>query len=415
MDRYESNKKLLVKHFEEGSKKESNKKLGVEIEHFVVRRQTLKSVTYYDKQSIRDMLETLSPLYPHRFEKDGHLIGLYNDEYSLSLEPAGQLEISINPQVSIGKIEDAYQNLLKQMKPFLRENNYQLITLGYQPSSKVEELPLIPKKRYEFMDQYFAKVGTGGIHMMRGTASTQVAIDYVDEADFVLKYRVAYILMPLLLLLTDNAPIFKGQMYDGYLLRNYIWEHVDKDRTGMIPGMFDEDFGFAKYADYLMQLPLIFMPFDEVEEYTDNKNITEIKPEQELSEADIEHILSMAFLDVRLKNYIEIRFADSMPFEYVKGYMALIKGVFYNDKLLRRISEEYKVGEAEIQAAKDCLSKDGFEGVVYGQPVDKVLAELLEDAKEGLNTKERAMLRPLEQIVKNKETLAEEYDEKTIS
>ena len=415
MSSYENNKGLLIKHFEEGSKNRENEKIGVEVEHFIVKHHNLKSVSYYGKHGIEEMLEKLSPLYPHRFEKDGRLIGLYNDDYSLSLEPAGQLEISINPQVSIEKTECAYQKLIKQLHPLLRENNYQLITLGYQPSNRVEELSLIPKKRYEFMDRYFAKVGTGGIHMMRGTASTQVAIDYIDEDDFVLKYRVAYVLMPLLSLLTDNSPIFKGQPYDGYLLRNYIWEHVDKERTGMIPGMFDANFGFDKYAEYLMKLPLIFMPTKDVEEYTDNKDITDIKPDQELTEEDIDHILSMTFLDVRLKNYIEIRFADSMPFEYVKGYMALIKGIFYNDKLLRKINTKYEVNEGAIQVAKDSLTKAGFDGEAYGYPVAELLTTLLIDAKEILSLKEQTMLKPFEQIVRNKRTLAEEYDEKTIS
>ena len=412
---YENNKELLIQYFKDGCKREDKQKLGVEVEHFIVKRQSWESISYYGTRGIESMLERLSSLYPHRFEKCGHLIGLYNDDYSLSLEPAGQLEISINPQKDIKTVERMYNKLLKQLKPLLRENNYQLVTLGYQPTSLVENLPLIPKKRYEYMDKYFAITGTGGIHMMRGTASAQVAIDYMNEADFVLKYRVAYILMPLLALLTDNSPIYKGQPYHGHLLRNNIWERVDADRAGMVKGLFDDDFGFDKYAKYLMNLPLIFMPTKDGEIYTAEKTIKDIKSDELMSPEDIDHVLSMTFLDVRLKNYIEIRFADSMEFEYVKGYMALIKGVFYNDELLKKIITEYKAGEADVWQAKDSLSLDGFEGVAYGHKAVELLKDLLTNAKTILNREEREMLSPLEKIVENKKTLAEEYNEKTIS
>ena len=415
MSIYEDNKKLLIQFFENGSKKEGNQKLGVEVEHFIVKRQSLESVSYYGKRGIENMLERLSPLYPHRFEKDGHLIGLYNDDYSLSLEPAGQLEISINPQTDIKTVERIYEKLLKQLRPLLKENNYQLITLGYQPKSAAKDLKLIPKRRYEYMDRYFATTGTGGIHMMRGTASTQVAIDYVNEADFVLKYRVAYILMPLLMLLTDNSPIYKGQQYDGHLLRNNIWERVDNARAGIFKGVFDEDFGFAKYAEYLMNLPLIFMPDKDGETYTGEKCIKDIKPNELMTPEEVDHVLSMTFLDIRLKNYIELRFADSMAFEYVKGYMALIKGIFYNDELLRKIISTYKASEDDIGKAKDSLSVDGFNGEAYGQGAGELLKELLGEAKEILSRGEREMLKPFEEIVENKRTLAEEYNEKTIS
>lgn len=412
---YESNKELLIKYFENGSKKEGKQKLGVEIEHFIVKRQSLESVSYYGKRGIESMLESLSPLYPHRFEQEGHLLGLYNDDYSLSLEPAGQLEISINPQKDIKTVERIYNKLLQQMKPLLRTNNYQLVTLGYQPQSMVSDLKLIPKKRYMYMDQYFATTGTGGIHMMRGTASAQVAIDYIDEADFVLKYRVAYILMPLLALLTDNSPIYKGQQYSGHLLRNNIWERVDDVRVGMIKGIFDKEFGFDKYAEYLMNLPLIFIPTKDGETYTAEKTIKDLRPEELLSPEDIDHVLSMTFLDVRLKNYIEIRFADSMDFEYVKSYMALIKGIFYHEELLQQIIRTYQVSEADIQSAKDSLSEQGFNGMAYGYKAIELLTSLIADAKAILSDDECQMLEPFERIIRNKKTLAEEYNEKTIS
>lgn len=414
MDINEKNRQILIQHFERGSKKNCIEELGVELEHFIVDGKTLESISYYGEKGIEKILEAVAPFYPHRFEKDGHLIGLYNDDYSISLEPAGQLEISINPREGIAPINEIYEEFLQQIQPVLDQYGYQLIAMGYQPKSIVEELALIPKKRYQFMDEYFKTSGTCGIHMMRGTAATQVAIDYNSEADFVLKYRAAYILMPLFELLTDNSPIFKGKPYGKNMLRSYIWDNVDSKRAGIIPGLFSEEFGFATYAEYLMNLPLIFIPDGEESIYTNQKTVKDIWTQSEVTAENVEHILSMTFLDVRLKNYVEIRFADSMPFKYVRGYLALIKGIFYNPEQLDRITSEWGANEVTIEEAKKSLSQDGFDGKAYGYNAAQLLLELVAAAKQQLDEKEQQMLDSFETIIKNKRTLAKEYDENNI-
>ncbi|MGI6011736.1 MAG: glutamate-cysteine ligase family protein [Ruminococcus sp.] len=407
----EENKKLLIQYFENGGKRHCTKKIGVELEHIIVDRNTKKSVSYYGEKGIGALLERLSAHFPWRYEPEGSLLGVYNDDFSISLEPAGQLEVSINPREDISLIYRIYRMFLEQITPILENWGYEMLTLGYHPVSKAEDMALIPKKRYEYMDRYFMETGCCGKNMMRGTAATQVSIDYDSEEDFLLKIRSAYMLMPLFKLLTDNTPVMDGEAYEGCMARTYIWENVDPDRTGIIKGLFDEDFGFEKYAEFLMNLPVIFVENQGRPLYTGDKKTEDIWKEDIFTQEDIEHILSMNFQDVRLKHYLEIRYADSMPINCVLGYAALLKGVFYQKDFLEELVEKLDADEDAILRAQSNLMKAGFDGEAYGYPVDKLLKYVMEGAKNQLCESEQLLLMPLEKLVEQKRTLAGEYFE----
>lgn len=399
------NLEILEQYFRDGCKLNCIQKLGLEIEHFIVHEDTLEAVTYYEEHGIEFLLEELAPAYPRQYREGGRLLGLYNNDYAISLEPAGQLEVSIIPKESLRTIQRIYESFLRQIRPFLARFRYRLVTLGYQPKSRADDLPLIPKKRYEYMDAYFQRTGACGRNMMRGTAATQVSIDYCCEEDFRRKYRGAYLLMPALKLLTDNTPIFEGEPYGRHLARAFIWERVDPARCGMIPGTFDSHFGFRSYAEYLWNLPLIFVPTPEGAVYSGSRKASELYGDRLLTQEDIEHILSMTFLDVRLKHYVEIRGADSMSFEYVMAYLALVKGIFFDSAVLDGLLDRYNIREGDVRAAEKSLADDGFNGSVYGQAASEFAESLLELAETGLEDSERIYLLPFRQNVLHRTTL----------
>ena len=424
----EKNLDILEQHFRDGCKPNCVQRLGVELEHIVLHRKTGLSLTYYEEGGIESLLQELREHFPHSYCVEGRLLGLYNDDYSISLEPAGQLEISIAPRESLDAIRKIYQSFLHLLHPFLESRDCCLATLGYQPISRVDQLPLIPKKRYEFMDHYFQTSGSCGRHMMRGTASTQISIDYCSEEDFRSKYRAACLLMPALKLLTDNCPVFEGQPYKGHLARTYIWNHVDPIRCGILPGLFRPDFGFRSYARYLWQLPPIFRPTARGPIYTGQKTAGELWQDQLLTPEDVDHLLSMTFLDVRLKHYLEIRGADSMPFDYVMAYLALIKGLFFHPPALEEILEKYSSGEQKILSTKreirdtehgisyteqkirdteQELMKKGWAGEIYGQPAIEFLQGLLDLAEEQLEGEEKCCLLPFRTLLWEGKGLAE--------
>ena len=259
------------------------------------------------------------------------------------------------------------------------------------------------------MDTYVRTSGTCGRNMMRGTAATQVSIDYCCEEDFRRKYRGAYLLMPALKLLTDNTPVFEGAPYPDNLARTYIWEHVDPARCGRIPGIFSPDFGFHTYAEYLWNLPLIFLPSPQGAVYTGSRTTAELYGSRALTQEDIEHILSMTFLDVRLKHYVEIRGADSMPFEYVMAYLALIKGLFFDPAVLEQLLAQYPISEEDLGRAERSLQKHGLDGQLYGEPAADFLEKLLELAGKHLEDSEQIYLLPFRRNLFRHTTLKKEY------
>lgn len=409
MNQYEHNLSLLTEYFQNGCKENCSRKLGLEVEHFIVAKETGESVSYYGKHGVAEFLEKLKPCYSHVYYEGEKLLGLYNNEYSLSLEPAAQLEISIAPRREICEIRNIYHSFRRQVDPILNDWGYELVMLGYQLASRIQELPLIPKKRYDYMDAYFKKTGTMGANMMRGTASTQISVDFFSERDFVRKMRAAYILMPMIKFLTDCSPIFEGKPYEKHMVRTRIWQQVDPQRCGIVPGLFQPEFGFASYARFLLQMPLIFVVKNGRSVPVGEQTAAQLWADRDLTEKDIEHLLSMAFPDVRLKRYLEIRGADCMPFPYVMGYLALIKGIFYQEAALDQILLT-KVSEKEILEAERSLMEDGFLGSIYGEKADEYMKNILGIAREFLEYQEKSFLDPLEQMIEEKRSLTDYYE-----
>lgn len=397
----EANKELLIRHFQDGCKLNCVQKLGLEVEHFIVDKNG-HAVSYYGEAGVEAILKELAPHFPHVERHGENLIGFYNNDYSISLEPAAQFEISISPRESIHSIDRIYYHFRQLLDPILAKHGYHFETIGYQPSDCVDDLPLIPKERYEFMDRYFQKVDTRGRNMMRGTASTQVSIDYCSEEDFVQKFRAAYICMPIIKLLTDNAKVFEGAPYEGRLLRTTIWDHVDPARCGIVPGVFDESFGFAAYADYIMQVPLIFRPVDGLPVYTGTANAMELWADKPFTPEDIDHVLSMVFPDVRLKHYVEIRGADSMQAPYVNAYLAFIKGLFFHENSLQKLLSRFDFVDATaIRDTEAALVRQGFDAEIYGVPARTLALELLELSASHLADSERSALYPFCTLAQN--------------
>ncbi|MBE6015555.1 MAG: hypothetical protein E7241_09370 [Lachnospiraceae bacterium] len=389
-------REALNAHYEAGIKPVCNHELGVEIEHFIVEKDTYAAVPYAGKGGVREIICRLAEKYPgyEALGKDDFL-GFEVPDFAISLEPAAQLEISIAKNASIEQLEKIYEEFRRNLDEILEDYGYEALTVGTQPVSRVEDLPLIPKERYRLMNRHFEQTGTGGKQMMRGTSSVQVSVDYYSEEDFRRKMQAAHLFMPILKLLTDNAKDFEGKKIEGYLKRTDIWKRTDPSRCGILPGVFSPEYSFNDYSSFLGEMPLIFTEGEEGDTYTGFKKVSEIYADREPGEAEVRHILSMAFPEVRLKHYIEIRFADSMPAKYTWAYVALIKGLLYSKDALdyaeSRIKEE-GLSKADLEAAIDSLMTSGWRGRVYGAPVRTMARALLRLAAKALTDREREYL-----------------------
>lgn len=425
MTAVEDNRARLVAYFESGSK-EQDKKLGVEVEHFIITNSDGAPFTYAaqgDTPGLEGVLTHLLKTYPIIFQNtEGELIGCANEEASITLEPAAQIEVSIAPFSSIAEIGRAYEHFRKAIDPYLEKHDAKLVNAGYHPTRKAEELTLIPKERYRLMDKHFSDLGTLGLRMMRASASTQVSIDYTDEADAVRKIRIASALAPILGAIADNVAVYEREVGTYPLVRLAVWRNVDDARCGVVPGVFDPGFGFGAYADWLLGTSPIFVnakqPDGTTKEQAEpTRTAGEIYAQSAMTKDDIEHLISMFWPDVRLKRFVEIRPADSLPQEYLEGYAALIKGLFYSEENLAEIEgllgvkkgtngqDEWPLDAQAVEDAITAIRKQGYDASFYGNDA-KSLREweelLFALAKKGLPENERAYLEGIKRFALNK-------------
>ncbi len=385
----------------------NTKQLGIELEHILINTAENRPLTYGGDPGVATLLHDMSEEFPQKsFDAGNDLLGVGEGKTLVTIEPASQLEISAGPFDTLQEMAETLEQFEQRLDRYAGARGARVELAGYNPYASSADLPLIPKRRYAFMDAYFEKIGPYGRAMMRGSAATQVSIDYHSEEDCLRKTRLACILTPLLSLITDNSPIFEGKLRPHALMRTKIWNECDPD--GILPFIDKADASFADYAEYLLSVPAILAPCTTDEWCASDKSFGELYAQTQMTTADIEHALSMLFTDVRIKHYVEIRPADALPVPVALGYAALIKGLFYSEEVLERLLDDFSsIRIPDILAAKEALMQEGYEACVYGKPAHTWVRTLLSYAREGLDRDELAYLAPLADLMRSGETLAE--------
>ena len=380
----------LIKYFRQGIKKDSKTFcMGLELEHIVVDGTSGKAVDYYGENGVEQILEEISPYYKKKIYSGNHLVGLEHEAFILTLEPAAQLEISIHPQNTINHFVKIYEVFRNTIDPILGKYGYVLAQVGYQPCSRAEELSLIPKERYQMMDLYFEKIGKYGQEMMRGTASVQVAIDYYSEEDFMVKYKVAYILAPIVQFLFEHTPFYEGRENKERMIREKIWRYVDRERVDVWKQQNSLDMDFQSYAKFVLDVPVIVKQTECGVEYSEETARDIYKNKNEVTKMEIEHILSMVFPMVRLKNYIEIRYADSMPIEKAMSYVVFMKGLFVGIEETNAYFEMLHVNHIEmVESAYRTLRMYGKKAEIYGKAFEDIVKDLYGIVKRHIREEE---------------------------
>ena len=406
---HDVNREKLVAYFEKGDK--YTRMLGFELEHIILRAGTGAPVAYSEPGGVRDVLERLSALYERTLYDGDDIVGCESPREVVTIEPAGQIEVSLGPCASVLEVERLYLGFRAKLDPILEDLGLQTPMLGYNPSAKACDLELIPKYRYECMTEFLGAQAYKGICMMRGTASLQVSIDFRNEADALRKLRIAEVLSPILSLICDNSPMFEGRERTCNLVRTAIWSRMNQDRVGTVPSSLSPAFTFADYADYILSREAILVPDTESEtgwRYVAGKTFDEIYDDREMTRAEIEHALSMVWPDARLKNFVEIRPADAMPLEYALAYVVLVRALFYNDRNLGVLESLLaQVSEEDVRLAKDALMQKGYGAEIYGRPAEFWTDLLMVLATGSLEKGEWIYLEPLSSMVRYRTTLAD--------
>ncbi len=331
----------LVEVLASGEKPRADWRIGTEHEKFGFRLDDLRPPGFDGERGIEALLTGLTRFGWAPVEEHGRVIALAKDGASVTLEPAGQLELSGAPLETIHQTCREVSTHLYEVKVVADELRLGFLGMGFQPKWRRDDMPWMPKGRYRIMRAYMPKVGGLGLDMMTRTCTVQVNLDYASEADMVKKFRVSLALQPVATALFADSPFTDGKP-NGYLsYRSHIWTDTDPDRTGMLDFVFEEGFGYERYVDYLLDVPMYFSYRNG--EYLDLSGqsfrrflageLDGLRGELPTLRDWNDH-MTTAFPEVRLKKYLEMRGADGGPWNRLCALPAFWTGLLYDDASL---------------------------------------------------------------------------------
>ena len=394
IERYEQ----MAEYLASGCKPKEDWRIGTEHEKFGFCKDSLLPLPYDGERSIHAVLSALRDRHDwQELREADQLIGLTKDGANISLEPGGALELSGAPLETIHETCDEVSVHLKEVKDIADEIGVGFIGLGAAPTWMHEEMPLMPKGRYKLMDAYMGKVGTMGRTMMRRTSTVQVNLDYSSEADMIQKLRVGIALQPVAVALFANSPFFEGKPNGHKSWRSRVWRDTDNARAGMIPFVFDDDFGFERWVEYALDVPMYFV-------YRDGKYIDALGqsfrdfldgklpalPGEKPTLSDWADHLTTAFPEARIKKYIEMRGADGGPWRRLCALPAFWVGLCYEQDSLDAAWDLVKDWDAETrEALRVTASVDGLRAKVGNIDMHELSKSVLDIAHAGLAKRAR--------------------------
>lgn len=332
-----TDKQPLLEYMAAGCKPPSNWRIGTEHEKFPYHLSNFGPLSYTEENGIRTLLEKMQRFGWEAVMEGENIIALKQDGGAISLEPAGQLELSGAPLANIHQTCDEVSGHLQQVKAIASEMGIGFIGLGYRPDGRTEDMPWMPKGRYKIMGDYMPKVGTMGLEMMKSTCTVQVNLDFDSEATMVEMFRVSLALQPIATAIWANSP-FKNGKPNGFLsYRSHIWTDTDNDRCGTVPFVFEEGFGFERYVDYVLDVPMYFVSRNGTYIDAAGQSFRDFMagklpalPGEYPTIKDWEDQLSVAFPEVRLKQFLEMRGTDGGPWARLCALPAFWVGLLYD-------------------------------------------------------------------------------------
>jgi len=409
----------LVASFARGEKPSDRWRIGTEHEKFVYALGDHHAPSYDEASGIRALLGELEQYGWEPVIEGGNVIALTGADGSVSLEPAGQFELSGAPLDNLHQTCAETGRHLTQVKAAGDKLGLGFLGLGMWPDKTRAELPIMPKGRYAIMLRHMPRVGSLGLDMMLRTSTIQVNLDYASEADMVKKFRVGLALQPLATALFANSPFTEGKPNGMLSFRSHIWSDTDPARTGMLPFVFEDGFGYERYADYALDVPMYFV-------YRDGKYIDAaglsfrdfLKGELSVLPGELPTIddwndhLSTAFPEVRLKTFLEMRGADGGPWNRICALPALWVGLLYDDGALDAAWDLVKNWSlADRQTLRDSVPELALDAPLPGGGrLRDIAGEVLDIAHAGLAARARVngagdnetgFLDPLREIVRS--------------
>ena len=409
-------KDQIIKYFQEGFKKIKNFKIGIEHEKFLFNKKNNKRIDYL---KIKEMFSTLQEFGWNPVLENGNIIGLNKGGKNISLEPGNQIELSGEKLNNIHEACAESQDYLFELRQVTKKLDISIVSAGFDPISKLNEIPNNPKERYKLMTKDMPVGGKLSLDMMYRTCGTQLNIDFDSEKDFVKKFRVVNSLVPISTALFANSSIVERKKSGFLSYRSKVWQNTSR---GGLPKIFFEELNFEKYADFIMNFPILFIQDKKkyisgqryfFKDFMDGK-INEIGKKLP-TKNDLSIHLSTIFTENRLKKYIELRSMDTCGWDCLCAGPAFYIGLLYGnlDEVYDLISkwDKNKIINAYLESPKK-----GFNTQLMGKDLLYWASTLLNLSRKGLENRdiinkskknESLFLNHLQKIIDNKTTNAD--------
>jgi len=410
------NKEQIINYFKSGIKETDNLKIGIEHEKFLFDNKNNRRIDY---NSILKMFDQLYEFGWKPIYEKNNIIGLTKDYKSITLEPGNQIELSGAKLNNIHEACAESHEYLFELKQVIEKLNFKIISAGFDPISKLSDIPNNPKQRYEVMTKDMPEGGSLSLDMMYRTCGTQLNVDYVSEQDFTKKFKLSNYLTPINIALFANSSVLEKKDSGYFSYRSHAWQQTSR---GGLPEFFLEDFNFEKYADFVMNMSLLFLQRDG--KYISGKNYTFKDymngkiPEVENklpTENELSTHLGTIFTENRLKKYIELRSMDACGWDCLCSGPAFNTGLIYGN-LDEALDVVNKWDKTEVLNAYKEVPKKGLSTQLMGKDLFYWSSLILNISKKGLsnrnvlnkkNINEEKFLDHLFRIIENKKTNAD--------
>jgi glutamate--cysteine ligase len=416
-----SGKGQLIEYFEKGNKPKRKWGIGTEHEKFLYRKDNLQRLKHDTTPGIEQIMLYMQKSGWAPIREDNNIIGLTRNGASISLEPGGQFELSGKNFNNIHQTYCETRKHFEDLSNICKEVGAITLALGFDPVWSREQMPWMPKERYRIMKAYMPGKGNLGLDMMTRTATIQVNLDYGSEPDMIRKIRVAQALQGIVTALFANSPFTEGKP-NGYLsYRAGVWDDTDPDRCGFLSFIFDDSFGFERWVDYLLDVPMYFI--FRKGKFIDSNKITfrsfmdgkhHLRPTLE----DWNTHVSTVFPDVRLKQFIEMRGADASCVSHIAALAAFWVGLLYDEDALYEIySIIQKWNLSDIRAIRARVPKQALKATSGSLNVREIALLMLKISAGGLARRARQLniedegkyLAPIIEIAESGITQAERH------
>ena len=381
-------KEQIIKYFKSGIKKSNNYKIGIEHEKFLFNKKNNKRIDYL---KVKEMFSALMEFGWNPILEKGNVIGLNKGGKNITLEPGNQIELSGEKLNHIHEACAESQDYLFELRQVTKKLDITIVSAGFDPISKLNEIPNNPKQRYELMTKDMPLGGELSLDMMYRTCGTQLNIDYNSEKDFIKKFKIVNSIVPISIALFANSSIVEKKNSNYLSYRSKVWQNTSR---GGLPKLFLEKLNFEKYADFVMNFPILFIQDNEnyisgrkyiFKDFMEGK-IKEINNRLPL-EKDLSIHLSTIFTENRLKKYIELRSMDTCGWDCLCAGPAFNIGLLYGNldevyELTSKWNKE-KIINAYLEAPKK-----GFNTQLMGKDLLYWASALLNLSKKGLENRD---------------------------